>query len=287
MERLDLRFSPLGDVVIALTQARLYGGLATHRLRLSAKVSATWLSDDKAATAVLLTGSVSSSHQSPRFVADLAGDVLGLRRFAVSEDICVSLSDEQLHALDKERNGGDLVLDLHLVGTLLAAPDGLYPKAEGNVQVRVPESVWVQDLDQLGKVVGLTLRVPSPLVDPGGSPPSAAGLDDGAVASRAQAVARLRKARSLLIDGQLEPCAMMCRLSLDSLDLLDPIPEARDLPKPRERDMGERWGAIRHDVRSLLSGAVHDDEITRDFHWTRAQAEAALAMVGALITLSS
>jgi hypothetical protein len=52
MDRVDLRF-PLGNVVIGLTEARLYGGLATHQLRIAAKVSATWL-DDKASEPLLL-----------------------------------------------------------------------------------------------------------------------------------------------------------------------------------------------------------------------------------------
>jgi len=72
MDRVDLRF-PMGNVVIALTQARLYGGLATHQLRISTKVSATWL-DDKASEPLLLAGRVSSGHQFPHYVGDLVSD---------------------------------------------------------------------------------------------------------------------------------------------------------------------------------------------------------------------
>jgi hypothetical protein len=282
MDRVDLRF-PLGNVVIGLTEARLYGGLATHQLRIAAKVSATWL-DDKASEPLLLAGRVSSDHQFPHHVGDLAGDVLGLRGFAVSEDLCVSLSDEQVHALDKERAGGALRLRLDLKGTLLAPPPGIFPTATSQVPVRIPESSWTQDLDQLGKVLGLSIRVPAPLVDPGGSPPPPAGPDDDPVASRAQAVARLREARSELADGRYESCAATCRLVLESLDLLEPVPSAHTVfdKKPPERTQPERWAAIHHDLHSLLSGAHHDGRTTRDFIRTREDAETALVMAGSL-----
>lgn len=285
MHRVDLSFPPLGHAVVSLTHANLVGGLAAHELELAGKLSATWLKGEKDAAPLLLTGRISSSHQSPRFVAHLPAQVVGLRRFAVTERFRISLTDEQVHALEQGRGSGDLVLEMHLEGTLVAAPPDLYPKAEADVRVRIPESDWTRDLDQLGGVLALTVRVPSPLLEPGALP--AAAPEDATIASRSQVAGRLRHARALLMDGQLEPCAMMCRLALDNLDMLDPVARLADLPKPRDRTLDERWAAERHDLRSVLSGALHDDEVTQHFRWTRKQAEAAFAITCALVTLAT
>lgn len=159
MERVDLGF-PIGNVVIAFVQARLLDGLATHQLRISAKVSATWL-DNKASQPLLLTSRVSSDHGVPRYVGDLAGVALNLRSYPLSEEFCLALSDAQVHALEREREAGDLRLRLDLSGTLLSPPGNHFPTATSQVAIRIPESTWTQDLDQVGQLLALTIRVPS------------------------------------------------------------------------------------------------------------------------------
>lgn len=282
MERVDLRF-PMGNVVIALTQAHLHGGLATHELRISAKVTATWL-DEKASEPLLLSGRISADHGCPRYLGDLAGDVLGLRGFAVSEQLCLSLSDEQVDALDRDRGRRDLLLLLDLKGTLLSPTASAAPTVASQVRIRVPESTWTQDLDHLGKLLSFAIRVPGPLGVRGDSPPPPLGPDEASVASRSQAAARLRQARSELIDGRYESSAATSRLVLDSLNLLQPVPSANDVfgKDARDRTQAERWAAIHHDLQGLLSGAHHDGSITRGFVWTREDAEAALAMASSL-----
>lgn len=75
---------------------------------------------------------------------------------------------------------------------------------------------------------------------------------------------------------------------LDSLALLAPLPGAKSVfaKSAQDRTQDERWAAIQHSVHSLFSAAHHDDDITRGFTWSRADAESALAMTSCLVMRS-
>lgn len=76
-----------------------------------------------------------------------------------------------------------------------------------------------------------------------------------------------------------------CRLVLDSVELLEPLPPTRATldKKASERSQAERWAMLHWALGSLTSGAHHDGKLTREFTWTRADAEAVLAMTGGLL----
>jgi hypothetical protein len=211
--------------------------------------------------------------------------VFTLRGYEVSDELVVSLTDSQLFALDAERRGDRLQLQLTLTGTLLHVPATVHPSMEQQITLFIQPAVWLQQLDQLGGELGVMIRVPSPLTDPGAVPQPSAGPNDPALSSRSQAVARLRQARQEIVNGQYENSAATCRLVLDSLALLTPLPAAKAVfdKRPHDRSQGERWAAVQHDVHSLLSAAHHDDALTRGFTWTRPDAEAVLALVSCLV----
>ena len=52
---------------------------------------------------------------------------------------------------------------------------------------------------------------------------------------------------------------------------------------PKKRNSDQRWAALYYDTYSLGSAAAHDDPVTTDFVWSRADAEAMLAMTAALL----
>lgn len=51
----------------------------------------------------------------------------------------------------------------------------------------------------------------------------------------------------------------------------------------RECSQRERWWRIQDALYSQTSGALHNDEVTKDFHYDRAEAETLLAMTAALL----
>jgi hypothetical protein len=199
------------------------------------------------------------------------------------QQLTIDLSDDQLIALERARGEDDVILRLDLKATLLQPPAGTHPVADEQATLRIPRHRWLQLLDQAGTEVGIVIRVRSPLTDPDLKPAPAANAKD--VASFGQATGRLRQARAELRDGQSEHCIATCRKVLENVALLAQLPDAKSLtPAVGQRTQDERWAAIYHAVKSMTHAAHHDDTNTSQFTWTRADAEAILAMTAGLLT---
>jgi len=281
-DRADLQFQT-GRLILVFGDIRLTPGVGQHAMGLPFTHSASWLMGDTAACSVMLSARVYSTNVGMKWVGEVSGRVFTTRAYEVSDELVLGLSDSQLVALDAERQDDRLQLIVNLAGTLIHVPPDVPPNVETQLPLSVSRETWLRSLDQIGKEVGILIRVPSPLTDKGGGVPLAAG--DPAIASKAQATARLRQARTEISDGQYENSVATCRLVLDSLGLLAPLPGARAVfaKVTSTRTQAERWAAVQHDLHSLLSGAHHDDSLTRGFTWDRSDAEAVLAMVSCLV----
>lgn len=281
----SLRLSTLGQIRVAFTGVHLAVGLGAHRLILSTKLTGTWLDpdDDKSNAVALLVGSVWTDQPHHRWLVELDSRILTLRGFDVGDELTLSLSDEQLIALERARGEGDIVLQLMLQATLLPPYEDVHPTASDQATLRIPRSRWLELLDQAGTEVGILIRVPSPLVDSSTEAAPAASADDAA--SLAQATARLRQARAELRDHQWEHCVATCRRVLENIGKLVSIPSLNHLSKvkPEDRTQDDRWAAIYHDVKSMANAAHHDDGTTSQFSWQRADAEAILAATAGLL----
>ncbi|MFK4687740.1 hypothetical protein [Streptomyces pristinaespiralis] len=53
----------------------------------------------------------------------------------------------------------------------------------------------------------------------------------------------------------------------------------------RDRTVDERWAAIRKAVEDQASGNLHKDGVTKDFSYSRTDAETLIAMAAALLRL--
>lgn len=286
MTTASLRFLPLGQIHMSFGDVHLTPGSGTHRLVFPIKVAGTWLDPDAPTsnTAALLVGTVWTSQPYFRWLAGLEPQVLTVRGFAVGEELVLSLSDEQLIALERARGEDDIVLDLKLQATLLPPYEGVHPITAEETTFRISRTRWLELLDQVGTEVGILLRVPSPLTDSSTTPPPAASAEDAA--SLAQATARLRQARAELRDHQWEHCVATCRRVLENLARLVDLPSATVVSKIKaeDRTQDERWATIYYDVKSMASAAHHDDSTTGGFSWNRADAEALLAVTAGLLT---
>lgn len=143
MTAASLRFIPLGQIHMAFGDVHLSPGSGTHRMVLPIKVTGTWLDPDAPTSnaATLLMGTVWTDQPYFRWLAGLEPQVLTLRGFAVGEELVLSLSDEQLIALERARGEGDIVLRLKLQATLLPPFEGVHPITSEEVGFRIPGGV--------------------------------------------------------------------------------------------------------------------------------------------------
>ncbi len=254
----------------------LFAGVGVHRLDFGVKTHAPWLDDATAATPVLMEGFVWLD-QPMKAIGALVPQVMTFRSYSVSERLLLTVSDEQLIAIDGAHDAGDLALRLNLQGTLLQAPATTHPTFATEVGYRLPLPRWLQLLDQVGMEVGISVRVPSPLSDAA----RREGTQLGDPPSLVQAAKRLREAREQLREGRPEMCVRSCRLVLENLNQLNPPVKVGKIPKDRSQD--ERWAALNEDLYSLTSAASHDDPVTEHFSWSRADAEAVLVATAGLV----
>lgn len=243
--RADLQFQ-IGRLILTFDDLHLTAGVGHHQLAIPFSHSATWLAqeDNTANVSVILTARVHATTTGMRWIDDAPARVFTVRGYPVPDELVVGLTDAQLLAVDAERRDGPLRLQLDLVGTLLHVPGGVHPTMNTTLTLITQPEAWLKNLDQIGGDLGILIRVPSPLTDPGGVPVAPPSAGEAALASRAQATARLRQARTQLSNGQYENSVATCRLVLDSLALLAPLPDAKSVfaKSARDRTQDERWG---------------------------------------------
>ncbi|HKT02252.1 MAG TPA: hypothetical protein VJT31_22215 [Rugosimonospora sp.] len=177
-------------------------------------------------------------------------------------------SDEQLRVAEELRAGGELWFNLTLDVWTVEEPAGLIGYT-GYLDFPVTAGEWCTQLERVDGASLVEVLVPMPTV-----------------AEYAGAVHRLQQARALLRDNQIDAALGEARKALEPV-----LEAARDggLAKgaqnklPRERTLAERFAVQVEATFSLLSGAAHDDEVTKDFRYTRAEALALLATTAGLL----
>jgi hypothetical protein len=266
-----------GRVELRVADATLAAGLGAHRLRLDTTTQAHWLDPDQPDdTGVMFVQGFVWLDQPMTAIGPVDPQVVTLRGHPVNEGLWVTLSDEQLRAVEVARAGGDVALRIDLQGALVGATSTVHPVATGQFAHRVPAAQWLAMLDHAGAHVALSIRVPSPFTDASAVADSGAdprGVSQGAV--------RLRQARDHLADGRPRDCVMACRLVLENVARLRTLPGVG--PVPKKRGQAERWAALHNALYSLASATGHDDETTENFTWSRADAEAVLVTTAGLL----
>ncbi|MEV4199632.1 hypothetical protein [Micromonospora globbae] len=205
------------------------------------------------------------------------------RSFPLSEWLTVQVTDDQLTALNQSRGAGELNLRVNLRSLLLQAPEGFHALAEDQMNLSIVEPVWLGMLDRVGVETGFLIRVAGPFV---GAVEDGAGDKD--IPSLALALARLRRAREELRDGQYEQCVATCRRVLENVQRLSGPQPSWNSMKTKDRralDENERWAMMFQSVLALTQPAHHDDEITVGFSYDRPKAEAVLAATAGLLNV--
>jgi hypothetical protein len=139
----SLRFEPLGQVNLTFDDIQVLPGNGSHQFRIPISLIGSWLDKDGADTAqVLTTGRVWVDRAGPRWVGELGTQVITVRGYAVSHDLLIDVTDDQLVALERGRTDGDLRFQVDLQVTLLNAPEKVYPVKQSQIAFRVTASRW-------------------------------------------------------------------------------------------------------------------------------------------------
>ena len=279
VSRATFNFSGLGSVQLSIEDVWLHQGVTSHRLVFRTMRHAEWLTpgDSNSYAPSLMTGSLWINAPGHQWVTTMEPVAELLWGNPVSIELCAELRDEQLVALEALRPGGDLDLTLKVDLTLLAPEDGVYPLQQVQIGYRLQSHQWQRLLQQLGKEVGMSVRVPTPLDDP--TVLAAGGASLAAVA------AHLRQAQAEFRNQQYKTCVGTCRHALEALGQLHEVPSANSLKtvELKSRDQSQRWAAVFHDLVNVTHPAHHHDGVSTEFSWTRQEAEAVLSATFSLV----
>lgn len=212
-------------------------------------------------------------------------------------------TDEQLRVIEQVRRGGDLWVTLRLSvssaewdsdsspprpdrdGPLL--PEGaevtfdrpLLRSRSGELRFDIGAGEWGAQMERVQ--AGAFVEVLVPL---------------GGGEEHATAVGRLRKARELLRENKVDEALGQARQALEPVrdwyGTTKTVGAARkrerdaqtaDERDPRRRTLEDRWAFMVEDLYATLSGALHDDEVTKTFEYGRADGVALVAAVAGML----
>lgn len=247
-----------------------FPGWDTHRLALTFEV--TGLGNYTVDAPFLVSGTL-WAHETPG-PASWIGILhtprpIGLKSFATSLTLETSVTDRQLHGLEKTRAGNDLTLRAE-ISLIALAETKHWPVADDQELIRVPHATWSNALTQLDAGAFVDVLIPITTVE-----------------ARANGARRIREAKTAIRDGRYEHAVALARAALDPVREVCNTRKVHDQAvqkKAGERNQEERWAMLTQNAYALFSGAPHDDTgTTENFTWTRADAIAAVATAAGLL----
>jgi hypothetical protein len=133
--------------------------------------------------------------------------------------------------------------------------------------ITIAKSRWEEQIAALGPSSAFEMAVPFPLADE----------------PRAEVGRTLREAQRLITVGEIRASILEVRRALEWIQQNAGWgnPGAKKLAE--QCSQSERWWRIQAALYSQTSGAMHNDAITCDFQYSRAEAETLLAMTSALL----
>ncbi|MFF7603239.1 hypothetical protein [Streptomyces mirabilis] len=256
---LEFDIHQYAQIRIDPTRIGLTAGFDVHRLTVSPELLPSGL-DGPALCEI--EADISVAGPDGRWLATAASTRVGLNNHnTMSVRLSFPLTNQQLLSLEEHRAGQDLLLELNVRAFL---PLGF---AESREQFRVPASVWQTELERLGTSFGFALAIPLPASD--GAQRDAAGY--------------LQDARRLLHDGEFDKAIGSARQAMERILAVADWPSISKNDDLFQRSQAQRWRAIYKTAFDQASGAEHADEVTKDFTYSRREAEALIGIAGSLL----
>jgi hypothetical protein len=264
--RLDVPLGPGKLIVQIEPDIALVAGLGAHQLRILMKVVGEGLAEN---TPVSLMGTLWLDGAGPASYlgAWTTEEQVALRTFPVGYKMVASLTDEQLAAIERQRDGREIAFRID-VNASLSGAEG-WPTGTVQGTLRIPTSQWLQQLEAVGAAASLTIVVSAPLME----------------GDRQQMGVRLRESRDAINDGRYGQAVATARMALDTSRKRDQLatPSSYKDKNAKLRSVHERWSALHEALYQLTHVPHHDDDVTAGAEWSRADAVAVLAVTYALI----
>jgi hypothetical protein len=257
--------------------ATLLPGVGVHHFRLARQVKV--VKQAEGVNQVQMAGQLWAAHGGGmRWLGSFTPVSVYLSRVSRDALLSLPLTTEQVLALERERNGGELLVkvDFHAV----LPQSGKYPIAETQVDFRVPASDWEKEIESVNRGAFFTVTVPLP-------------LDDGPLAEAAK---HLRAAKRQITAGEYHDTIRETRLAIQIMRDMKVWP--KDVPSKRDdQDQADRYGAMLNDLdaqaegyQQLLqkafnqaSGPQHTDGLIGRATWIRADAVSLTGMAASLM----
>ncbi|GGZ81352.1 MULTISPECIES: hypothetical protein [Streptomyces] len=258
-----LQFSDtqFAQIRIDSTRVSLSPGFDVHRLTIPAELQPTGLEHNLLCE---VEAEVSAASPSSRWIATAKPTRVRLTNHNhTSVRLAFPVTNQQLLDLEEHRAGHDLLLELHLSGFIQYD----HSSAESREHVRVPASVWQDELERLGAAFGFALSIPLPI----------------SAGARRDAATYLQNARRLLHDGEFDKAIGSARQAMERILAVADWPQISKNDDLHQRSQAQRWRAIYKAVFDQASGAEHADEVTKDFSYSRGEAEALIGIVASLL----
>lgn len=256
--------------------ASLLPGVGVHHFRFSQQIETAELADG--CSHVQMGGEVRAGQTGTQWLGSFTPVGVYLGRVPRDAVLSLPLTTEQLLALERERDGGDLMLKVDFQATLPQSRE--FPFAEEQVDFRVSASDWERQIENVHRGAFFTVTVPLP-------------LDDGLLA---KAAAHLLNAKRQITAGEYPDAIRETRLAIGIMRDMKVWP--RDVDKKRDdQDQADRYGLMLDDLdaqaegyQKLLqksfnqaSGVQHSDGVIALATWVRADAVSLTGMAASLM----
>jgi hypothetical protein len=176
------------------------------------------------------------------------------------------VGQDQIRVIEEVRAGNDLVLHMELAAVTVV--DSRLEQHRGDVYIDVRGEEWAREIERVDQGTFVEVLVPMPKNK-----------------TLATAVKRITEARDLLRAGEFDSALGKARLALKAVrKRLGTIAVKNAAPADaKQRSQEQRTAVLVEAVYSLLCGAMHDDDITKTFVYTRTDTSTLVATVAGLV----
>jgi len=178
--------------------------------------------------------------------------------------IMFPLTSAQILGIEEHRSGQKPGFALKLHGILPADP--AETGQESSEYFAIAASTWLDLIERVSAAVAFTIPIPI-------------AVTSGAHAEGAEL---LKEARHHLNAGNIDAAIVSARGAMERAEAVAHWPSLGN-DNARSRSVEQRWRAIYQAAMSQASGAAHEDDVTKDFVYTRREAEALIGVAAALL----
>lgn len=178
--------------------------------------------------------------------------------------ITFPLTSAQILGIEEHRSGQRPGFTLKLRGVLPADPTET--GQESDEFFAIAASTWLDLIERVSAAVAFT--IPIPIAVPSGAHAEGAEL--------------LKEARHHLNAGNIDAAIVSARGAMERAEAAAHWPSLGN-DNARSRSVDQRWRAIYQATMGQASGAAHEDDVTKDFAYTRREAEALVGIAAALL----